>query len=361
MAPHDRLSDQDAGLIAAAEAAASWARARRATWTRRAVDAAAPESPAVVPPPVVVAPPPIAVAPPPIRVAHAPIDIKPAQPREAKPAAFVASETRTYEPDAEEPTRSFGAVKWLVGAGGAAALIAGAYAGWTYLSKPSPASSQKAAVETAGGKRPPAAGRKGVGSLRVTTTPSAAQVLVDGKARGVTPVTLADLSSGNHEVELKSDAGTVRRTVTIAANETAALDESIFAGWVTVLSPFEVVISEGGRVLRSDDRNQFMVAPGTHELRLSNRVLGFHVTRQVEVKPGEGATVRITPAPSALTVTANEAAQVWVDGSRVGETPLRGAPVQLGTHEILVKSTTGSERRYTVTIGVNPYTLNVAF
>jgi hypothetical protein len=197
--------------------------------------------------------------------------------------------------------------------------------------------------------------------LRITTTPSAAQVLVDGKVRGVTPVTLADLSAGNHEVELKSSAGTVRRTVEIAANETATLDESIFAGWVTVLSPFEVVISEGGRVLRADDRSQFMLAPGTHELRLSNRQLGFQVARQVEVKPGEGATVRVTPPPSSLTVTANEAAQVWVDGARIGETPLNGAPVQLGTHEILVKSTTGSERRYTVTIGVTPYTLSVAF
>jgi hypothetical protein len=69
----------------------------------------------------------------------------------------------------------------------------------------------------------------------------------------------------------------------------------------------------------------------------------------------------VTPEPSALNVAANEAAQVWVDGTRVGETPLTGAQVQLGTHDILVKSTTGSERRYTVTIGVNPYTLKVDF
>ena len=162
-------------------------------------------------------------------------------------------------------------------------------------------------------------------------------------------------------MELRSDAGIVRRTVTIAASETAALDESIFAGWVTVLSPFEVVTSEGGRVLRSDDRNQFMLAPGTHELLLSNRTLGFQVARRVEVKPGEGATVRVTPGPSSLSVAANESAQVWIDGARVGETPLSGAPVQLGTHEILVRSTTGTERRYTVTIGVNPYTLKVDF
>jgi hypothetical protein len=186
-------------------------------------------------------------------------------------------------------------------------------------------------------------------------------VIVDGKARGVTPLTLPDLSAGRHTVELKSDAGTVRRTVTVGANETAAVEESIFSGWVTVYSPFEVVITEGGRVLRADDRNQVMLPPGTHELRLSNRALGYQAVRQVEVKPGESANVRVTPGPSSLTVTANEAAQVWVDGSRVGETPLNGTPVTLGTHEVLVKSTTGTERRFNVTIGVNPFTLNVDF
>ena len=349
-------------MIAAAEAAASWARARRAAWTARPVDAAspAPAAPRDVAPaaPQAVVPPPL-VAAPKIVLAPPAIEIKPAHPRASAPAPFVAPETHGHEPDAAESARSFGAVKLLVGAGVAAAVIGGAYVVWPSLSKAT--STGTAVVEPSAGKRPPAAGKKGIGGLRVTTTPSAAQVVVDGKARGVSPITLADLSAGSHEVELKSAAGTVRRTVTIAANETAALDESIFAGWVTVLSPFEVVVAEGGRVLRSDERSQFMLAPGTHELRLSNRALGFQLARKVEVKPGEGATVRVTPSPSTLIVTANEAAQVWVDGSRVGETPLSGAPVQLGTHDILVKSTTGSERRYTVTIGVNPYTLNVAF
>jgi hypothetical protein len=282
----------------------------------------------------------------------------------AAPTSYVPAPVHapTHAPQEAEPSRSFGAVKWLVGAGAAAALIAAAYIFWPSPSTTQPAANGTAVGAPAGGKRAPAAAaRKGIGALRVTTTPPGAQVFVDKKVRGVTPITLSDLSSGNHEVELKSDAGTVRRTVTIAANQTATLEESIFAGWLTLLSPFELVIAEGGRMLRSDDRNQYMLSPGTHELRLSNRTLGYQATRQVEVKPGEGVTLRVTPDPSTLIVTANEAAQVWVDGTRVGETPLAGVPVQLGTHDILVKSTTGSERRYTVTIGVNPHTLTVEF
>jgi hypothetical protein len=358
VAPHDRLSDEDSGLISAAQAAASWARARRATWTTRPLGMVDPP-PAAPPDDVVAAAPPVSV----------PIHIDSAPPRAPVPVPYVVAAGRSHPSDAvpaEEtaPWSFAGApiVTWAVRAGVAAALVAVAAIGWPYLSSalstiPKPPAVVKKATET----RPPAGGRKGSGNLRVSSTPTGAQVLVDGKARGVTPLTLADLSPGTHELELKSEAGSVTRTVTIAANQTATVEESIFSGWVTVFSPFEVVITEGGRVLRADDRNQVMLPPGTHELRLTNRALGYQVARKVEVKPGEGATVQVTPGPSTLTVTANEAAQVWIDGTRAGETPLNGTPVPLGTHDILVKSTTGSERRFTVTIGVSPYTLNVDF
>jgi hypothetical protein len=218
-----------------------------------------------------------------------------------------------------------------------------------------------AAGRKATGGRSTAAGRKATGGLHVSSTPAGAKVIVDAKARGVTPLTLADLTPGNHEVVLESEAGTVHRTVKVAANETTEMDESIFSGWLVVYAPFEVVIAEGGRVLQPDGRNQIMLAPGIHELRVANRALAYEVVRQVEVKPGEGTTLRLIPPSSTLTVMASEAADVWLDGARVGATPLNAAPVPLGTHEVVVKRGAGGERRYTVTIGANPFTLNVDF
>jgi hypothetical protein len=128
-----------------------------------------------------------------------------------------------------------------------------------------------------------------------------------------------------------------------------------------VYAPFEVVIVEGGRVLQPDGRNQIMLPPGIHELRLANRTLAYEAVQRVEVKPGEGTTLRLTPPSSTLTVMASEAAEVWLDGARVGETPLNAAPVPLGTHEVVVKREAGGERRFTVTIGTNPFTLDVDF
>jgi hypothetical protein len=208
---------------------------------------------------------------------------------------------------------------------------------------------------------PPVTTRNATGGLRVKSTPAGAQVIVDGKPRGVTPLTITNLNPGRHEVAIKSDAGTVQRTVTVAADQTAEIDESIFSGWLAVYAPFDLAIVEKGTVLRPNERNQVMLAAGTHELRLVNQALAFEDVRHVDVKPGELTIVRLTPPPSTLTVTASEAAEVWLDGVRVGETPLDAVSAPLGAHEVVVRRATGTERRFTVTIGRTPFTLHVDF
>jgi hypothetical protein len=246
-------------------------------------------------------------------------------------------------------------------AAAAAALLAVGGAGVTYVWRA--AASSKARVDVFEPVHAPAqtTARKATGGLRVTSTPAGAQVLVNGKGRGVTPLTLADLPAGRYTIDLKSTAGTVRRTVTVAADKTAAIDELIFSGWLAVYSPFDLAITEGERVLRLDDRNQIMLPPGRHELRLVNRSLGYEAVREVELKPGELVTLSVTPPPSTMTVTATEAAEVWLDGARVGETPLNAVPVELGTHDIVVKRAAGGERRFTVAVTVKPVTLTVDF
>ena len=186
-------------------------------------------------------------------------------------------------------------------------------------------------------------------------------MLVDGKARGITPLTLADLPAGNHEVVIESNAGTIRRTVTVAANETAEIDESIFSGWVAVFAPFEVSVSENGRVLRPDERNQILLPPGVHQIRLTNKRLSYDSVQRVEVKPGETIALQLTPDPSTLTVTATEAAEVWLDGAKVGDTPVNAFPVPLGSHDLVVKRASGGERRFPITVTVSPFTLHVDF
>jgi hypothetical protein len=202
---------------------------------------------------------------------------------------------------------------------------------------------------------------KPTGSLQVDSDPTGARVLVDGDVRGTTPLKLDELAVGTHVVALESANGTIRRTVTIAAGETAQVTELIFAGSLKVFSPFEVQMSERNRPIQLDDRGQVMLPPGSHELRFQNRELGYDEVRRVEIKPAATAALSLVPPPTTMSVTATEQAEVWVDGKRVGDTPLADASLNLGTREVIVKTAGGEQRRFVVTATIKPVQLDVDF
>jgi hypothetical protein len=199
------------------------------------------------------------------------------------------------------------------------------------------------------------------GRLMVRSEPEGARVLVDGRERGVTPLTLDDLALGSHSVVLQSEQGSVRRTVAVTSDRAALVSESIFAGWLKLFAPFELQITEGTRAFRVDEQNQVLLPPGTHELRFENRALGYSETRRVEIEPGKATSLSLVPAPSALTVTSTMPATVLIDGDRAGDTPLTGHPVALGTRDIVVRSASGAERKYTRSVTMTPLLIEVDF
>jgi hypothetical protein len=195
----------------------------------------------------------------------------------------------------------------------------------------------------------------------MTSEPVGAQVILDGKARGVTPVAIEDLAPGTHQFELRSTEGSIRRSLVIKAGETAQVSESIFGGWVKVFAPFDVSIVEGARVARLEEGNQIMLPAGRHELHVVNRALRYDTVHRVEVKPGETAIISVAPPMSTLSVNADLPAEVWIDGSRAGETPLAAQQVTVGTHDVIIRRADGEERRSVVTVTVKPFTLDVDF
>ena len=255
---------------------------------------------------------------------------------------------------------------WVARGAIAAAAVAAVVVGGPYVwralpSMPSLPSLPSATAPAAVPAAPPGTANATTGSLHVSSTPPGARVTVDGKARGVTPLDLRDVRPGRHEVTLASDAGSVTRTVAVSANATATIDESIFSGFAAVYAPFDVIITEQGRPLTADDRHQIMLPPGPHDLRFENRTLVYETVKQVTIEPGQVTVIQLKPDPSPLTVTASEPAEVWLDGARLGETPLNAAPIPLGIHDIVVKRAAGGERRYTVTVGARPVVLKVDF
>jgi len=202
---------------------------------------------------------------------------------------------------------------------------------------------------------------KGPGQLQVESSPTGAHVLIDGKDRGVTPLTIEGLASGSHKVVIRGDDGSVQKTVSIAAGELLQLSESIYSGWLHVAAPFEIQISEGRRSITLDDSNQVLLAPGPHDVRFENRTFGLREVRHLEIRPGETTAVSLELPMSHLTVTSSEPATVAIDGQAVGETPLTEYAVPVGTRDVTVTSASGQVHHQTITLKVQPTQIEVDF
>ncbi len=196
-----------------------------------------------------------------------------------------------------------------------------------------------------------------MGRLQVRTDPPGAQVTIDALPRGTSPITIGNLDPGEHAVVLTSDAGTVTQSVTIEAGVTASLNVPIVAreaspqsGWISVASPVDVQLFEGGRLLGSSQTDRIMVASGTHQIELVNDTLGYRTTRSVQVTPGKIAAVAVKLPMGSVAINAIPWAEVWIDGNRIGETPIGNQPATIGNHEIVFRNPELGEKTQTVTV-----------
>jgi hypothetical protein len=370
--PIERESNRE--VVGAAQAAASWIRARRAAWS---------DSPLEILPAPTAEPPTAATKRDLPVVVPFGLTTAPTRPTVDWPAALVDDGDFTAGIDvatAVAPPRKQSAAasamarihmpsgRWMLSAGAMAAAVTIAVTTRPYW--PTGMARAKAtvqALDAAAASRVaqhaavPVNPVKTTGRLELTSEPAAAQVLLDGKSRGVTPLTVDDLTPGTHTLELQSSEGSIRRSFVVKAGETAQLAESIFGGWVKVFAPFEVTVREGSKVLRLEEGNQIMLPAGGHDLHVVNRQLAYDTVHHVDLKPGEMSSIQVAAPTSTIAVRTSAPAEIWIDGVRAGEAPLSSMAVALGTHEVVARQAGGEERRSVVTVTVQPLTVDIDF
>jgi serine/threonine-protein kinase len=126
----------------------------------------------------------------------------------------------------------------------------------------------------------------------------------------------------------------------------------IYSGWVDVVAPIILDVAEDGKSIGNTEQNRLLLRPGRHELTFSNRDLDYTSTHTVEIEPGEVKTLTIDPRGTA-NLNASPWAEVWVNGKKVGDTPLANLQLPLGTHELVFRHPQFGERRVTTTIRAN--------
>ncbi|WP_233498331.1 PEGA domain-containing protein [Meiothermus sp. QL-1] len=163
------------------------------------------------------------------------------------------------------------------------------------------------------------------GTLSVNSNPQGAQVLVEGRVVGTTPLSLV-LRPGRVEVELRLAGYQIfRSAVQIRPGETTAINANLVPvvqnGVLQVSStPQGAQVLLNGRVVGNSPLN-LTVAPGSYELEL--RLAGYQSFRTT-VAVGSGQTVPVNvsllPLRGSLEVFTNVEARIFLDGREVGQT-----------------------------------------
>ena len=198
----------------------------------------------------------------------------------------------------------------------------------------------------------------GNGLVEVKSDPAGARVLFDGKLIGVSPVSVADVKPGPHVVLVEGPNGAVRQVVQVAAGATSSIVVPLNAavagvpasGWLTIEAAEELQVHEDGRLLGTSRTDRIMLPAGSHDLELRNDTVGFSTTRNVQVQPGKMAKLSVQLPDGTLSLNAVPWAEVWLDGQRIGETPVGNVAVRAGTHEVVFRHPQHGEVRQTVIV-----------
>ncbi|RIH84248.1 PEGA domain protein [Calidithermus terrae] len=186
--------------------------------------------------------------------------------------------------------------------------------------------------------------RPATGTLVVNSSPQGAQVFIDGRLVGNTPISVS-LNPGRADVELRLDGYDVFRTsVVINPGQTTSVNAGLNAqrrtGVLNVTSNpsgADVYINNQrvGRTPYSVQLNE-----GTYDLRVS---LPGHADYRTTVRVDRNQETRINaqlaPLRAQLTVSSNVEARVFVDGREVGTVGSGGSvrfEVDPGRHQVVL-------------------------
>ena len=225
-----------------------------------------------------------------------------------------------------------------------------------------------AATRSAGqlseGPSDPQAAASGSAYLAVRTQPPGSTVYLDGQRLGVTPTTVPELAAGRHKVrvygrtrsvehEFEVTAGEVVSLIIPLGGETTTATPSASEGTLSVQAPVELRIFDGDRLLGTSAMERVPVPAGTRRLQFENDALGYQEERTVRVTAGKTTTLDVTMPEQRVAINALPWAEVWVDGRRVGETPIGELRLRLGPHVVVLRHPQLGERTIKTVIRAN--------
>lgn len=97
-------------------------------------------------------------------------------------------------------------------------------------------------------------------------------------------------------------------------------------------------MSEGGRQLgTTDEGRELILAPGRHDIELTNAHFNFHAIARIEIASSRVTSYTVSMPEAALVLDSPPGVEVWIEGVRIGVTPLADIRAAIGTREVLLR------------------------
>lgn len=162
-----------------------------------------------------------------------------------------------------------------------------------------------------------------VGSVRIVSQPSRADILLNNQPRGKTPSTLKDLAPDDYTIVLKKDGyQNFSRFITLEAGE----KEEVNAALVPLMGKLRVLIKPSGVIYingepkrpNAADPYETSLPIGSHRLKLECPGLGF-LEKTVTITTDQLFEIDFDFNRKAiLTVASKPWGEIWVDGDSIG-------------------------------------------
>ena len=187
---------------------------------------------------------------------------------------------------------------------------------------------------------------KGDGRLNVTTSPWS-EVHVDGEFLGNTPIQGHKLDPGKHTIKLVNEGLGISETLSVTIED--GMDTTISkqlttkpkTGTLSVTTYPWAKVFVGGVELGNTPIVKHRLEPGKHKVKLVNDKLGITKTFTVKITKGQDTKLvknlnkkGVKGPQGTLSVTTTPWTTVYVDGKKVGNSPLIKHKLKAGKHTV---------------------------
>jgi hypothetical protein len=194
------------------------------------------------------------------------------------------------------------------------------------------------------------------GSITISSNPSAASVYLDAVYQGITPITLNDIPIGSHTITLsKTGYNDISKTVIVSSDQTTYISEplTVQTGSISISSnPSSANVYRDGTFKGITPITLKNIPVGSHTIKLTKS--GYNdISKTVTVSSIKTTYISelLVVQTGSISILSNpSSANVYLDGTSKGITPITLKNIPVGSHTIKLTKSGYADHSKTITV-----------